>query len=573
MDQGMNDRGEKTMMKSITVDRRDIPGAEADVLFNIIRRWFSDRSSIEAAEGDSGEFVLKLRLNGDIPGESFQTARESEKCVVIEAGCIRGIYAGTGLFLRECRIAEDGFDPCCTEGLSTPRKEVRGMYFATHFYNFYHSAEIGKIERYVEDISLWGLNSIVVWFDMHHYKSMEDPMAMEMIRRLRLILTAVKKVGMGACLGILSNEGFSESPPELKADWTSGHDGYFAEPVGHYHVELCPSKPEGLALILKNREDMLKQLSDMDFEYIWLWPYDQGGCTCSECAPWGANGFLMTTVELAKLTGKYFPKSKLILSCWDFDEFIHGEWDAFKKTFSNEPKWIDYLLVEPRSKYTSFPVRKGELFGLDMVGFPEISMMFATPWGGFGANPLPTFLKDIWSVSGNELEGGFPYSEGIFEDMNKYMVSRMYWTGGSDTGAALKEYLSAYVSRDLADELLHAMLLLERGMARTRVEADGTRRSYPDPSEYDGKGVRYVIEDTTGIDEAHDIILGCDVKISERIRQSWRWRIILLRAVIDHELFHNGFLPNQRCMDSYRELIDIYSASDADWAVRPPVTR
>ena len=561
------------MMKCITVDRREWPGTEADVLLDIIRRWFSDRSIVEAAEGGGGEFVLKLRMNGAISGEGFNTVRETEKCVVIEACCIRGIYAGTGQFLRYCRIEEDGFDPCCTEGLSMPRKEVRGMYFATHFYNFYHSAEIEKIERYVEDISLWGLNSVVVWFDMHHYKSIEDPLAQEMILRLRMILNAVKKVGMGACLGILSNEGFGESPPELRADWTSGHDGYFAEPVGHYHVELCPSKPEGLALILKNREDMLKQLSDMDFEYIWLWPYDQGGCTCSECAPWGSNGFLKTSRELAELTGRYFPKSKLILSCWDFDEFIHGEWNAFKKAFSNEPKWIDYLLVEPRGKYSGFPVLKGELHGLNLVGFPEISMMFATPWGGFGANPLPTFLKDIWSICGDELEGGFPYSEGIFEDMNKFMMSRLYWTGGSDTGTALKEYLSAYVSLDLADELYHAMLLLERGISRARVEADGTRRSYPDPSEYDGEGVRYVIEDTSGIDEAYDVIMGCDEKISARMKQSWRWRIILLRAVIDYELYHNGFLPNKRCIESYRELIWIYSASDADWAVRPPITK
>lgn len=561
------------MRKSITVDRQDFPGHEAEVLTSIIRRWFSDRSAVEVNEGEYGDFMLKLRMNGDIPSEGFSIRTESAKLVVIEASGIRGIYAGAGRFLRDCRIEENGFDPCCMQGLSVPQKEIRGMYFATHFYNFYHAAEIEKIERYVEDIALWGINSIVVWFDMHHYKSIEDPMAQEMILRLRMILNAAKKVGMGACLGILSNEGFGESPPELRADWTCGHDGYFTEPVGHYHVELCPGKPEGLALILKYREDLFKQLSDMDFEYIWLWPYDQGGCTCSKCAPWGANGFLKTSRALAKLIRRYFPKTKLILSCWDFDEFIHGEWDAFKKSFSNEPKWIDYLLVEPRSKYMSFPVRKGELHGLNLVGFPEISMMFATPWGGFGANPLPTFLRDIWSVCGNELEGGFPYSEGIFEDMNKYMVSRLYWTGDCDTGAALKEYISAYLSRDMADELFEAMLLMERAMSRVRVEADGTQCSYPAPSEYDGEGVRYVIEDTSGIDMAYDIIMNSDAEMSVRTKGSWRWRIILLRAVIDHELFHNSFLPNKRCMDSYGELIDIYSASDADWAVRPPITR
>jgi hypothetical protein len=70
---------------------------------------------------------------------------------------------------------------------------------------------------------------------------------------------------------------------------------------------------------------------------------------------------------------------------------------------------------------------------------------------------------------------------------------------------------------------------------------------------------------------AYDVITNCDAEMSTRSKAAWRWRIIFLRAVIDYELFHNGFLPSKRCMDSYRELIDIYSASNADWAVRPPV--
>jgi hypothetical protein len=33
--------------------------------------------------------------------------------------------------------------------------------------------------------------------------------------------------------------------------------------------------------------------------FIVMWPYDQGGCTCSHCAPWGTNGFLKVAEPLA----------------------------------------------------------------------------------------------------------------------------------------------------------------------------------------------------------------------------------------------------------------------------------
>ena len=60
---------------------------------------------------------------------------------------------------------------------------------------------------------------------------------------------------------------------------------------------------------------------------------------------------------------------------------------------------------------------------LPMVGFPEISMYETFPWGGFGATPLPRHFPSQWDAVKLRSSGGFPYSEGISEDLNKVLFS------------------------------------------------------------------------------------------------------------------------------------------------------
>ena len=51
-----------------------------------------------------------------------------------------------------------------------------------------------------------------------------------------------------------------------------------------------------------------------------LWPYDQGGCGCAQCRPWGTNGFLKAGGAVAALARKKLPGTKIVLSTWFFDE-------------------------------------------------------------------------------------------------------------------------------------------------------------------------------------------------------------------------------------------------------------
>jgi hypothetical protein len=69
---------------------------------------------------------------------------------------------------------------------------------------------------------------------------------------------------------------------------------------------------------------------------------------------------------------------------------------------------------------------------LPLVGFPEISMEGMYPWGGFGANPQPARFQKDWNRVKNRVQGGFPYSEGTFEDLDKAIFAQFYWNPNKD---------------------------------------------------------------------------------------------------------------------------------------------
>jgi hypothetical protein len=185
---------------------------------------------------------------------------------------------------------------------------------------------------------------------------------------------------------------------------------------GWYDCAVCPSKPGGMDYILAFLGGEFDWCADLKPRYVWIWPYDQGGCGCAQCRPWGSNGFLKAAEPVAALARKKLPGAKIILSTWFFDE---GEWQGLEKTFAARPPWADYILAEG----TTRPM-PGQL---PMVGFPEISMHETFPWGGFGVTLLTGRAQQQWHGVKSHSSGGFPYSEGIYEDITKAVLSQLYW--------------------------------------------------------------------------------------------------------------------------------------------------
>lgn len=472
-------------------------------------------------------------------------------------------HAAVGRLLSEIRFDGIGGAETPAAGKTvdfTPSSPVRGMYFATHFYNFYHAAPLKKVYEVIDDLAFRGCNSILVWFDMHHFTSMHDPNAKELVERLHAIISYANRIGMSGSMMMLGNEAFSSSPEELRAEWRP-IGKYRAEPRGHYHVEICPNKEGGLEEILRERREMLFCFADLNIRYVCYWPYDQGGCTCEKCQPWGANGFIKILTPFRKLINEYFPKAELIFSTWFFDRFIDGEWDAFYPLMKT-PLFDGIRYVMAFFFDGNMPAcieKNGIPEGIRFVDFTEISMYSCQPWGGYGASVLTAFLNETNRLAGRLYSGGFPYSEGIFEDANKF-IQLGYYSGLYPNA---EDALRAYVRTEFCcadEELYEAIRKTETALARDQ--------------DCSGEQCRCKIKNPGDIEFVYNTLEKYRKILPPKIAASPKFRLFWLRAVIDYELMQNDYYPirSERCQEAMREVNKIYYADGrTDRYVSAPV--
>lgn len=519
----------------------------------VIARQVQQRGEVNVIAGGEASLTVELAMAPGIGSEGYRIEDRPGGGVRITGSDQRGVLYGAGKFLRSSRYDQGGFTPGAWRGTSVPEKPRRGIYFATHFHNYYHEAPIEEIERYVEDLSLWGLNELVVWYDMHHFNGADAPKAVEFRKRLHDIMAAAKGVGMDVSITVIGNEAYADSPADLRAAPGGGRGGY-------YPCAVCPSKPEGMKYILKILGEEFDWAADLKPRSVWIWPYDQGGCGCAECRPWGSKGFMKCVAEVGRLARSKIPGVKIALSTWFID---NNEWSAIREQLARAKDLADELVFEPSNGPGVDPKDPG----LPAFGFPEISMHETFPWGGFGATPLTGRAQAQWNGAKGNSSGGYPYSEGIYEDLTKVVYSRFYWNNQS-AAETVKEYIAFEFSPDAVEEIAGVVGTLERNhhFRWWPGELEGV------PLEmnwFPSKGAKPRAD--PGAEEAYAAMQRVDGLLTPQAKKGWRWRQLYLRALLDAELKANGGKPNDRCNEAFAELIEIYHAENAVGTIRPPL--
>jgi hypothetical protein len=506
---------------------------------------------------------INLDVQPDIGPEGFRITGGKDGIITVLGNDDRGLLYGVGKLLRVLPTFSDSIPPAPWQIESVPALPVRGMYFATHFHNFYHDAPLAEVNRYIEELALWGCNALLVWFDMHHYDSLQDPKAQEMIHRLRVLLQAANEVGMGAGLLFLANEGYRSSPEKLRVT---------PAPM-QYNVEICPSKPQGLDLILKWRHEVLACFADLDIEYVCIWPHDQGGCGCADCNPWGAKGFVTLVRTIKPMIKAFFPAAHLIVSTWCFDYHVTGEYAGLWDAVEQEPEMLDYLMVDAHDSFPQYVLDHGVPANKLVLNFPEISMHGMHPWGGFGINPLPRHIDRLWQPSRHLLAGGFPYSEGIYEDINKVLLLQRDWDPPRALADIMHEYAAAVWSPRHAVTLAEVLTALEP-QELIRIHRDLKPELFSHTHAHDPEVLSdiqerplYTIPDSTKENNLLDTI---EKDLPEAVRLHWRWRILRIRALLGAELARSGGKATAVSEACFAELTRIYHAQHADPPVKPP---
>jgi hypothetical protein len=507
-------------------------------IVGVLARQVAQRCDASVVTDGEAPLKVELAIEPGIGREGFRIEDRPGGGVKIVGNDARGLLYGVGKLLRTSRYDRGGFTAGAWRGTSIPEKPVRGIYFATHFHNFYHDAPIVEVQRYVEDAALWGLNTLIVWYDMHHFMGFDSPETVEFRRRIKAICSAARCIGLDVGFTCVANEGYANSPQAIRAD-VKGMRG------AAFPTDICTAKPEGRRYVLDNFTRLYDWAGDLEPKWVMLWPYDSGGCGCKQCQPWGTGGYLRIAEVLARLARHKFPGARVVLSTW----FFNGEeWAGLARAFASRPDWVDYIMAEPAflPGTPNSPPAHPSPAGLPLVGFPEISMVGWPAWGGFGANPLPTRYERQWKEVKAQWQGGFPYSEGIFEDINKVLFARFYWNADTTAEETLKEYIAFEYSPDVVDLVRPAIHLLEKNVA---------------PHERVGSWSL----------KARDLMEQADARLTAQARRAWRWRILLLRARIDAQLYLNhGAMQGRILHDACHELTRIYHADSAEPSVKPP---
>jgi hypothetical protein len=538
-------------VKSVRLILPKQPGPVVENTGKVFARQIAQRCDAKVITTGDAPLTVELAVEKGIGAEGYRIEDRPGGGVRIVGNDERGVLYGVGKFLRTSRYDKGGFTPGSWRGTSVPQKPVRGIYFATHFNNFYHDGPTAEIERYVEDLSLWGYNALVVWYDMHHFDGASDPKAVAFREHLHKILSAARRIGMDVGLGVIANEAYGNSPQALRAD-PKGQRG------GWYDCAICPNKPGGMDYILDVLGGEFDWAADLTPRYVWIWPYDQGGCGCAQCRPWGCNGFLKAAERVAELARGKLPGTEIILSTWFFNA---DEWQGLGKAFTDKKPFADYILTEDAAR--PMPAK------LPMVGFPEISMHETFPWGGFGATPLTRRAEQQWNAVKKASSGGFPYSEGIYEDMTKAVIAQLYWND-RPAEETVREYAAFEYSPDAVDEIVQVIKTLEQNhhMRWWPGKLEGVKLQL---DWFPSRGAKPRAD--PGAEEAYAAMQRVDGLLMPQAKKAWRWRQLYLRALLDAELKTNGGKPNDKCNEAFAELIKIYHAEKADPAVRPPLPK
>jgi len=540
--------------ETVTSVRLVLPAEANAVVRNIARvfhRQVESRCDARVVMKGKAPLTVELALEPGIGAEGFRIADGPKGTIRIAGDDVRGLLYGVGKLLHTSTYSRKGFTPGSWRGVSVPEMPLRGIYFATHFHNFYQVAPIEEVTQYIEDLALWGINSYLVWFGMEEFQGIDDPKAQAMIKRLRALLGAVKGLGLNACLGCICNDGYANSPVHLRADdSTVDHVGYHSRNGGRIFnigTELCPSKPGVLELELQYCQEKFDAFRDVGLDCWFIAPYDNGGCTCPQCAPWGCNGYPRMAETLARAYRQAFPNGKVVLSTWYFDRWADGEWDGLAAQLAaRKPDWVDYIMADDFGEYPRYPLEKGVPGGLPLLNFAEISMWGHEPWGGYGANPQPGRIQQRWDQTSAKLSGGFPYSEGIYEDLNKVICARLYWSPDRPTIEAVREYAAFEFSPAVAGDVAEAVGIFEQNHMRGSVTESAVR--------------------------ARELLARAERKLTPQARGSWRWRMLTVRADIDQELYRNTLGQGRSSIlrQAHEDLMAISRAQEA-WSMLRPV--
>jgi len=484
-----------TIQTKLRVDLSALPNEEKFArLYPMFKSRVEERCPAEVSDKE-GAFTVRFLLDETMTEEAFDIS-DTENGLLIKGGSFKGLVFGLGQLLHKSRYYDDGMHITDWRGYSAPDCSFRVIYFAAHFNNWYHNTARENLAKYLEDLMLWGYNGICCF-----YKDL-----FVAAKKLDLITVTIKLNSAGKI-----------TDPSIAADVSGLHQK---------DVNLvCPSNPKGYEFLSEKIVESLKVYAEDDcLDYLLFFPYDAGGCTCEMCKPWGGNGYYRFSKRLYNDVKKILPNIKAILANWHFELGPNDKRDypwldrAVREDKYLGDDWVDYMMLYTRDGIQDWVKNNGVPGGCRGIDFPEITMRNLEPWGGYGAVCTPDTIDKIWKTVSPFVDGGMPYSEGHYDDINKALSAGLFWERNRSVKEIFTDYCGYEFREEIADDLFKASNLMDKNQVSTH-----TYNKTP----ADMEEVKWVRE----------TIVKIDASLPESIKTKWQWRLFYIRALLDYERY------------------------------------
>lgn len=434
----------KVEQKVITILQEEIQ-KRTGIAIAVTNKWSKEDTSVIAVgpkdklKKFAGPFSSEFKnLNiGGAEGFGLFAKSDPQKAVIIIGEDERGMLFGIGGLLRKAELRDGSIKfPADIKKVTAPKYLLRGHQLGYRpKTNAYDAWTVEQYDQYIRELALFGSNCIEIVPPVTDDKFKNEHMKYEPLDMMIKLTEIIDSYGLDVWIWY-PNMGDMEDFTEEKL----------------------------MAKQIAERDEVFGKLKRVD--HILVPGGDPGHLHPEQFFPW--------MDRVAKVLHKYHPNAKIWVSPQAMDPT--REWlSKFYKYVNEDPDWMGGVVFAPWVKTPIEQMRQIVDKDIPIRRYPDITHNVACQypvkdWDLALAltlhrecyNPRPVAMKKIHNRFAHLACGSLTYTEGIHDDINKFVWGDQDWDPQAEPIETLRDYCRLFISPDYAEDMAQGFMALER---------------------------------------------------------------------------------------------------------------
>ncbi len=392
-----------------------------------------DHASVPALPASLAGPLAELEAPGP-EGFRLVVASDPMPAVLVTGHDARGILYGIGRLLRQMAMRPGSVQVPDTLRLSTtPYATIRGHQLGYRPKNNTLDAwEPAQFEQYIRELAFFGANSIEILPPRTDDELTNALMPLPPMEMMVALDEIIARYGLDVWLWYPNMGDDVADPACIKAE-------------------------------LAERAEVFGHLSRLD--HVFIPGGDPGNLAPDQLFTWSAR--------VAEVLHAYHPNARIWLSPQAFRP--DATWlEGFFAQVDEEPEWLGGIVFAPwvpvslpelRARIPArYPLRRYPDITHSLqcqYPVPEWDLALALTHGREGINPRPVAMKEIHNRLRTYATGSITYSEGVNDDVNKFVWADQDWDPGTPVSETLRDYVRLFIAPDCEARLAQSFLALE----------------------------------------------------------------------------------------------------------------